>query len=86
MLEKDLSEVKKLEPDAETYRAEAEQANTYSDRYSLFTVVFSMIMFLGAITTKMTHVQLSFTLIVLSGLICILVLIALFLTMPFARC
>jgi hypothetical protein len=65
--------------------AEAQSANTYSDRYSLFTVIFSMIMFLGAITTKLTQVKLSFLVILMSGVICIAILFLLFLYMPLAK-
>ena len=42
-------------------------------------------MFCGAITTKLTHVRLSFIMIVVSGLICIVILVLLFLYMPLAR-
>ena len=62
----------------------ATRANTISDRYSLLTVIFSMVMFLAAIGAKAARIRLSFTLIVVSGLICICVLILLFLYMPIA--
>src|SRR5688572_2062976 len=85
VFEKDLAESKALSKQADKKWAEAQEANKYADRYSLFTVIFSMVMFLGAITTKISHVRLSFGLIVVSGLICIAILLILFLFMPLAR-
>lgn len=85
LMKKEMAEADSLLAIADDYWDQAEKANTYSDRYSLFTVVFSMVMFLGAITTKMTHIRLSFTLIVASGCICILILVFLFISLPVAR-
>lgn len=85
LMKKEMAEADKQLALADQYWDEAEKANTYSDRYSLFTVVFSMVMFLGAITTKMTHIRVSFTLIVASGIICILILVSLFLSLPVAK-
>ena len=84
LYDKDMVEVNRLSKQGDLLWSQAEQANTYSDRYSLFTVVFSMIMFLGAITTKLTRLLLSFILIVGSGIICIVLLFILFLYMPLA--
>lgn len=62
----------------------ADRANTISDNYNLFTVIFSMVMFLGAIGTKITHHRLSFGLILFSGILCMVVLAIVFFTMPLA--
>ena len=84
LFEKDAAESRELLKQSDIKWKEAQQANTNSDRYSLFTVIFSMVMFLGAIATKMSLVRLSFTLVVVSGFICITTLIILFLLMPLA--
>ena len=79
------AEAEELRKKAHDYWPAAQLANYYSDRYNLFTVIFSMIMFLGAIITKMTHVRLSFTLIIMSGFICVVILAILFFSMPLAK-
>ena len=84
MMEKDLAESEKSLAQAGKLFDKATRANTISDRYSLLTVLFSMVMFLAAIGAKATRIRLSFTLIVVSGLVCIGVLILLFLYMPIA--
>jgi hypothetical protein len=84
MMEKDLAESEKSLAQAGIAFEKASRANTISDRYSLLTVIFSMVMFLAAIGAKITRIRLSFTLIVVSGLVCIGVLILLFLYMPIA--
>jgi hypothetical protein len=53
---------------AELLYEEATRANTISDRYSLLTVIFSMVMFLAAIGAKIIRIRLSFTLMIVSGL------------------
>ena len=84
LVEKDMVESEKLSSKSELAFEKATRANTISDRYSLLTVIFSMVMFLAAIGAKITRIRLSFTLIVVSGLVCICVLILLFLYMPIA--
>lgn len=84
LVEKDIAESGELLAKADTAFEKATRANTISDRYSLLTVIFSMVMFLAAIGAKITRIRLSFTLIVVSGLVCICVLILLFLYMPIA--
>ena len=84
LIEKDMAESEKLLAKAGISFEEATRANTISDRYNLLTVIFSMVMFLAAIGAKITRIRLSFTLIVVSGLVCICVLILLFLYMPIA--
>ena len=85
LLDSQLLDVNKLTKEAESSFDQAQQANIHSDRYSLFTVIFSMIMFMGAIASKMTRARLSFALIVISGLICFTILVLLFLYMPIAQ-
>ena len=84
LIEKDMAESEKSLAKAELLYEEANRANTISDRYSLLTVIFSMVMFLAAIGAKIIRVRLSFTLMIISGLVCIGVLILLFLYMPIA--
>jgi hypothetical protein len=84
IIEKGLEESQKLDNGAKVYWDQAQNANTNSDNYSLLTVIFSMIMFVGAIATKLTRAQLSFTIIVISGFICIAILALLFFYMPIA--
>jgi len=84
LIEKDMAESEKSLAKAELLYEEANRANTISDRYSLLTVIFSMVMFLAAIGAKIIRIRLSFTLMIVSGLVCICVLILLFLYMPIA--
>ena len=79
-----IGQSRSLEAIADKLWKEADYANRNSDKYSLLTVIFSMIMFLGAIGTKITHIRLSFGLILLSGIICIIILAVLFFYMPLA--
>ena len=84
LIEKDMAESEKSLAKAELLYEEADRANTISDRYSLLTVIFSMVMFLAAIGAKAVRIRISFTLIVVAGLVCIGVLFLLFLYMPIA--
>jgi len=84
LMEKDIAESEKSLAQADISFEKASRANSISDRYSLLTVIFSMVMFLAAIGAKITRLKLSFTLIVVSGLVCICVLVLLFLYMPIA--
>jgi len=84
LIEKDMAESEKSLAKAELLYDEADRANSISDRYSLLTVIFSMVMFLAAIGAKIIRIRLSFTLMIVSGLVCICVLILLFLYMPIA--
>ena len=69
---------------AEMYQ-QAQKANIRADRYSFLTVLFSSVMFLGAITTKLVRPKPRFVLSVLSALICLGGLILLFFYMPVAH-
>jgi hypothetical protein len=68
---------------AEAFKA-AQGANMSGDRYSLLTVLFSMVMFLGAITTKLVRTNVRLVLTIISAIICIGVLIVVF-NMPIAH-
>ena len=59
-------------------------ANSNADRYSLLTVLFSMVMFLGAITTKLVRTNLRLVLTIISAIICAGVLIIVLFNMPIA--
>jgi len=61
---------------------EGNRANGISDTYGLLTVIFSMVMFLGAIATKIVRLRLRFILIVVSALICVIVLFLVIFSMP----
>jgi len=84
LVKKDMAEADKYSHQAEEARNAAQEANRNSDSYSLLTVVFAMVMFLGAITSKITRLSLSFVAIVAAGIICTLALIFLFFQMPIA--
>jgi hypothetical protein len=62
----------------------AQSANNVSDRYTRLTVIFSMIMFLGAITQKIKNVKLSRIITIASMIILVVALLVLFTSMPFA--
>jgi len=61
------------------------KANFISDKYSFLTVMFSTVMFLSAITTKLVRPQARFLLLVISALICIAVLLLTIFSMPIAH-
>ena len=84
LLDNGFAEAKKYSTTAEWYYAQAEDADTLSDGYNLFAVIFSVLMFLVAITTKITQVRLGLTLVIFSGLTCIILLAVLFSSMPLA--
>lgn len=84
LVKKDMAEADKFSHQAEEARNAAQEANRNSDNYSLFTVVFGMVMFLGAITSKIIRASLSFAAIVAAGIICTVALIFLFVQMPIA--
>jgi hypothetical protein len=50
------------------------KANLISDNYGFLAVMFSTVMFLSAITTKLVRPQARLLLLVISALICIAVL------------
>lgn len=82
LLNKRMAASEKLNEKANELFDQADKANRIADNYTLFTVLFSMVMFLGAIATKTTRPQVSIALVTFAGLICVFVLIILFSTMP----
>lgn len=69
---------------AQMYK-EAQDANMIGDRYNLLTVMFSMVMFLGAIATKLARIPPRIVLIVISFIICAGSLIIVLFYMPIAH-
>ena len=84
LVNQDIVKAEQFKRQSEASAHDAQQANLHSDNYSLYTVVFSMVMFLGAIASKLNNIKITFTFIVLSGLICFVALVFLFTTMPLA--
>jgi hypothetical protein len=63
---------------------QAETANHHSDNYVLLNVILSMAMFLGAISTKLANVRLTFILISIAAIICGALLVVMLFIMPVA--
>ena len=82
MVKDDMKESNALRARAENAMKEAQQANRNADNYTLFTVIFSMVMFLGALATKVSGFRMGFTLMFLAGGICLVLLVLLFFNMP----
>ena len=83
-VKKDMAEADKFSDEAEKSKDLAQAANSNSDSYSLLTVVFGMVMFLGAITSKIARLQLRIITITAATIICIGALISVFFYMPIA--
>ena len=81
-VKKDMAESDKLTLLADEARTKAQEANNNSDNYSLLTVVFSMVMFFGAITSKIASPRLRLVNNIITGTICIAALVILFFLMP----
>jgi hypothetical protein len=84
LMKKDMAEADTLSHQAEESRNEAQKANSNSDNYSLLTVVFSMVMFLGAITSKIAPSRLGLLNTIAAGVICTGALVLVFFVMPIA--
>jgi hypothetical protein len=85
-MKKRTAESEKMSDKAGAAFEEGSKANRISDNYSLYTVIFSMVMFLGAITTKIVRPQLSLIVIVTSTLIfCVAGLLLVFFSLPIAH-
>jgi len=69
---------------AEAFNA-GNKANLISDTYSFLTVMFSTVMFLSAIITKLVRPEAGLLLLVVSALICIAVLLLTIFSMPIAH-
>ena len=70
---------------AEELWKEAKRNNTFSDRYTLFTVIFSLVVFLCAVGTKLTRIKVAYTCLIFASSIFLITLILLIITMPVAR-
>jgi len=70
---------------AESLWQEAKRNNTISDSYTLFTVIFSIVMFICGVCTKLTRVKVAYTSLIFAGSIFLLTLIILIVTMPVAK-
>ena len=80
-----LDESQKVSEKADESFKAAQVANLTSDRYSLLTVLFSMVLFLEAITTKLARINVRVVISLLSAIICIGALIVLFFYFPLAH-
>lgn len=70
---------------AEALWQEAKHANTTSDIYTLFTVIFSLVMFICGVSTKLTRLKVAYTSLIFAGSFFLLTLLLLIITMPVAR-
>lgn len=68
----------------EDYWKKAQHANKVSDNYVLITVIFSVVMFLCGVAPRKTPLKLAFALNIVSAVICIVMIIILLITMPWA--
>ena len=64
---------------------EAQRLNTISDHYILYTVIFSLVMVLCAVATKLTRLKIAFISMLITGSIFLMALMLLFILMPVAR-
>ena len=64
---------------------EAQRYNTISDKYILYTVIFSLVMLLCAVATKLSRLSIAFMSMLVTGTVFIIVLILLFILMPVAN-
>jgi hypothetical protein len=78
-------ESQKMTDKADEMFKAAQLANLTSDRYSLLTVLFSMVLFLEAVTTKFARANARLVVTLLSAFICIAALIVVFFFLPLAR-
>lgn len=80
-----MQESEKMSKTGAEFYEKANKANRVADNYTMFTVLFSMVMFLGAITTKLVRTQPKVILTILAALICIGVLLIVIFSMPVAH-
>jgi hypothetical protein len=85
IMEKRLAESENMSEQAALMFSSAQIANLNGDRYSLFTVLFSMVLFLGAITTKLARIHVRLLLTIISAIICLGSLVLIFTNMPIAH-
>ncbi len=63
---------------------EAQRLNTISDHYILYTVIFSLVMVLCAVATKLTRLRIAFVSMLITGSLFLIALMLLFILMPVA--
>jgi hypothetical protein len=63
---------------------EAQRLNTVSDHYILYTVIFSLVMVLCAVATKLTRLRIAFVSMLITGSLFVIALLLLFVLMPIA--
>jgi hypothetical protein len=85
IMEKRLAESENMSEQAALMFSSAQIANLNGDRYSLFTVLFSMVLFLGAITTKLARIHVRLLLTIVSAIICLGSLVLIVTNMPIAH-
>jgi hypothetical protein len=61
---------------------EAQRLNTISDHYILYTVIFSLVMVLCAVATKLTRLRIAFVSMLITGSLFLIALLLLFILMP----
>lgn len=64
---------------------QAQQYNSISDRYILYTVIFSLVMLLCAVATKLTRLRIAFMSMLVTGTIFFIALMLLLILMPIAN-
>jgi hypothetical protein len=84
LMQKRVSEAEKMSEQGQGLFTSAQQANLASDTYSLLTVIFSAVMFLGAITTKLVRNKPRLILTLVSLLLSLAGLIFIFFQLPVA--
>jgi hypothetical protein len=63
---------------------EAQRLNTISDHYILYTVIFSLVMVLCAVATKLTRLRIAFVSMLITGSLFVIALLLLFILVPIA--
>ncbi|HEV8507184.1 MAG TPA: hypothetical protein VGQ53_17355 [Chitinophagaceae bacterium] len=85
LMEKRTEESEKMSGKAAEAFDSGSKANLIADKYSFLTVMFSTVMFLSAITTKLVRPQAGLLLLIISALICVAVLLLTIFSMPVAH-
>ena len=84
LLSKTRSEEAQLKNRSAVLKATGLEANLHSDNYTLFTVVFSLVLFLNGISAKVSSARIMRLFSISSAVICLIALILLFMTLPVA--
>jgi hypothetical protein len=84
LLEKTRTEEAELKKRSGELKSEGLRANLFSDNYTLFTVIFSMVLFLNGISAKVASERIMRVLSIASALVCVIAMMILFITLPIA--